>query len=219
MTATGMCIHDVRTAPRSPWQNAYVERFIGSVRRECLDHVIIFHAAGLRRVLRIYVAYYMTSRTHLALEKDAPRPRPVALTDCWARRGDPAGRRSPPSIRTTRGVNLAAGSIDTVETHRGQHIAPEHVAGDGWHAIVPPTHVTDPLIALNSQGAPVREWFPATPIKFSTGAACSTTKSDTVSNKCNCSKREPPSSVCNLSNHTRLSDFCVEVSGEPDDCP
>jgi putative transposase len=66
------------TAPRSPWQNAYVERFIGSVRRECLDHVIIVNAAGLRRVLSTYVEYYTASRTHLALEKDAPMPRLVS---------------------------------------------------------------------------------------------------------------------------------------------
>ena len=67
----------VRTAPRSPWQNAYVERVIGSIRRECLDHVIVMNAAGLHRVLRDYVAYYMRSRTHLALGKDTQRPRPV----------------------------------------------------------------------------------------------------------------------------------------------
>ena len=78
LTATAMGMHEVLTAPRSPWQNAYVERFIGSVRRECLDHVIIVNAAGLRRVLNAYVAYYTASRTHLALEKDAPLPRPVA---------------------------------------------------------------------------------------------------------------------------------------------
>jgi transposase InsO family protein len=76
VTAVG--IHDIRTAPRSPWQNAYVERFIGSVRRECLDHVIVFHAAGLRRVVQTYVEYYTASRTHLALDKDTPVPRPVA---------------------------------------------------------------------------------------------------------------------------------------------
>jgi putative transposase len=70
--------HDVLTAPRSPWQNAYVERFIGSVRRECLDHIIVLSAAGLRRVLKGYVEYDMASRTHLALEKDAPVSRPVA---------------------------------------------------------------------------------------------------------------------------------------------
>ena len=70
-------IQEVLTAPGSPWQNAYVERFIGSVRRECLDHVIVLTAAGLRRVLREYVAYYSRTRTHLALSKDAPISRPV----------------------------------------------------------------------------------------------------------------------------------------------
>ena len=58
--------------------NAYVERVIGSIRRECLDHVIVVNAAGLQRVLADYVAYYMRSRTHLALAKDAPIARPVA---------------------------------------------------------------------------------------------------------------------------------------------
>ena len=72
-----MHIQTVRTAPRSPWQNAYVERVIGSIRRECLDHVIVVHAAGLRRVLAQYVRYYMHARTHLALAKDSPVPRPV----------------------------------------------------------------------------------------------------------------------------------------------
>ncbi len=64
-TITAMQIQEVVTAPRSPWQNAYVERIIGSIRRECLDHVIVLNAAGLRRVLTGYVAYYMRSRTHL----------------------------------------------------------------------------------------------------------------------------------------------------------
>ena len=68
----------VLTAAGSPWQNAYVERFIGSVRRECLDHVIVLTAAGLRRVLHEYVASYSRTRTHLALNKDAPVPRLVA---------------------------------------------------------------------------------------------------------------------------------------------
>jgi putative transposase len=76
--AKTMGIEEVVTAPRSPWQNAYVERFIGSVRRECLDHVIAFHATGLQRVLRQYCVYYEQSRTHLSLDKDAPIPRPMA---------------------------------------------------------------------------------------------------------------------------------------------
>jgi len=75
-TAQALAIREVPTAPRSPWQNA--ERFIGSVRRECLDHVIILTVAGLRRVLTAYVTYYQRSRTHLALDKDAPSSRAVS---------------------------------------------------------------------------------------------------------------------------------------------
>ena len=76
-TIAGMNTAAVRTAPRSPWQNAYVERVIGSIRRECLDHVIVFIAAGLRRVIAAYIACYLCSRTHLALAKDTPSSRPV----------------------------------------------------------------------------------------------------------------------------------------------
>jgi putative transposase len=76
-TATAMEIQEVVTAPRSPWQSAYAERLIGSIRRECLDHVIVWNARGLRRVLNAYVAYYQQSRTHLSLEKDTPIPRPI----------------------------------------------------------------------------------------------------------------------------------------------
>jgi len=72
-----MGIRDQPIAPRSPWQNGYVERVIGSIRRECLDHVIIFGEAHLRRVLAAYAAYYNGIRTHLALGKDAPVSRPV----------------------------------------------------------------------------------------------------------------------------------------------
>jgi putative transposase len=70
-------IHEVVTAPRSPWQNAYVERLIGSIRRECLDHTIILSIAGLQRVLADYVEYYVNTRTHLSLDKDAPASRPA----------------------------------------------------------------------------------------------------------------------------------------------
>src|SRR6266542_828176 len=67
-----MGIREVMTAPRSPWQNAYAERFIGSLRRECLDHMFVFNESSLRRILKAYFEYYEHSRTHLALEKDAP---------------------------------------------------------------------------------------------------------------------------------------------------
>src|SRR5437660_502083 len=64
-------------APRSPWQRAYIERVIGSVRRECLDHMIVFHETSLRRTLTSYFDYYHRSRTHLSLGKDAPEPRAI----------------------------------------------------------------------------------------------------------------------------------------------
>jgi putative transposase len=67
-----MGIEEVLTAPRSPWQSPYVERIIGSICRECLDHVIIFNETHLRRVLSSYFRYYHKSRTHLSLNKDCP---------------------------------------------------------------------------------------------------------------------------------------------------
>ncbi len=70
-------IEDVRTSPRSPWQNPYVERLIGSIRRECLDHVVIVNESHLRHVLREYLGYYSEARTHLGLGKDSPEPRTV----------------------------------------------------------------------------------------------------------------------------------------------
>ena len=73
----GMGIEEVLSAPSSPWQNPYAERLIGSIRRECLDHVIVLGERHLRRLLTAYLAYYHGSRTHLALEKDAPTPRRV----------------------------------------------------------------------------------------------------------------------------------------------
>ena len=68
---------DRPTAPRSPWQNGYAERLIGSIRRECLDHVIVFGERHLRHVLRAYQQYYNGTRTHLALAKDSPLTRSV----------------------------------------------------------------------------------------------------------------------------------------------
>ena len=72
-----MGIRDRPITPRSPWQNGYVERVIGSIRRECLDHVIVWSEAHLRRVLTDYATYYNSIRTHLGLRKDAPDHRPV----------------------------------------------------------------------------------------------------------------------------------------------
>jgi transposase InsO family protein len=70
-------VEEVLTAPRSPWQNPYAERLIGSIRRECLDHVIVFSEAHLRRVLARYFADYHRWRTHLSLAMDSPEGRPI----------------------------------------------------------------------------------------------------------------------------------------------
>jgi transposase InsO family protein len=70
-------MEQVLCAPRSPWHRAYIERVIGTIRREGLDHVIIFSESGLYRKLKYFVAYYHRSRTHLSLAKDSPEPREV----------------------------------------------------------------------------------------------------------------------------------------------
>jgi putative transposase len=89
MRCTGSCsrteprlgIDEVKTAPRSPWQNPYVEGLIGTLRRECLDHVVVLNETHLRRLLSEYLLYYHAARTHLSLEKDAPEPRRVERHD------------------------------------------------------------------------------------------------------------------------------------------
>ncbi len=72
-----MEIREVLPTPRSPWQRAYVERVIGTIRRECLDHLIVFSETSLYRHLKFFMAYYHKSRTHLSSAKDAPDPRPI----------------------------------------------------------------------------------------------------------------------------------------------
>jgi transposase InsO family protein len=73
----GLGMEQVLTAPQSPWQNPYAERLIGSIRRECSDHVVVFNEEHLRRVLARYVSYSHRWRTHLSLAMDAPDQRPV----------------------------------------------------------------------------------------------------------------------------------------------
>jgi transposase InsO family protein len=72
-----MGIRDRPIAPRSPWQNGYVERLIGTIRRDCLDHILILSEAHLRRVLTLYSLYYNQTRTHLGLAKDTPHGRAI----------------------------------------------------------------------------------------------------------------------------------------------
>jgi transposase InsO family protein len=74
-TVQQMGIEEVLIAPRCPWQNPFVERVIGSLRRECLNHIIVWNERSLRRHLQRYLAYYHEWRTHLSLDKDAPVPR------------------------------------------------------------------------------------------------------------------------------------------------
>jgi transposase InsO family protein len=75
-----MGIRDKPTSPASPWQNGFAERLIGSIRRECVDHIVVFGEAHLRRILRSYARYYNDIRTHRSLDKDAPVTRPVQRT-------------------------------------------------------------------------------------------------------------------------------------------
>ena len=77
----GMGIAEVLAAPQSPWQNPYAERLIGSIRRECLNHVLVLGERHLRRILSRYFAYYHQARTHLALDKDTPDVRPIEFPE------------------------------------------------------------------------------------------------------------------------------------------
>jgi len=72
-------IEEVKSAYRSPWQNPFVERLIGSIRRECPDHLIVLSEQHLQQILTEYFAYYHESRTHLSLDRNAPFPRSVEL--------------------------------------------------------------------------------------------------------------------------------------------
>jgi hypothetical protein len=78
---TGMGIGEVLTAPHRPWQNPFAERLIGSIRRECLNHVLVLGESHRRRILARYFLYYHRARTHLALDKDAPDVRPLELPE------------------------------------------------------------------------------------------------------------------------------------------
>ena len=72
-----MGIEEIKTAPGRPWQNPYCERIIGSIRRDCLDHLIVLNSAHLKMKLTDYFKYYHEDRTHLGLGKDTPFGRPV----------------------------------------------------------------------------------------------------------------------------------------------
>jgi hypothetical protein len=102
-------IREVLSAPASPWQNPYVERVIGSIRRECFDHVIVFNQRHLRRTVAGYLSYYHDARTHLALEERRADAAPRTSGD--RRSGDrrPGSRRLAPSVRTTGRLTASGG--------------------------------------------------------------------------------------------------------------
>jgi hypothetical protein len=87
-----MGIRGKPTAPASPWQNGFAERLIGSIRRECVDHIIVLGEMHLRRVLKSYADYYNSDRTHRSLNKDAPVSRPVQRTGVISSRAILGGR-------------------------------------------------------------------------------------------------------------------------------
>jgi len=99
-TADAMDITDVLTAPQSPWHNGVIERCIGSVRRECLEHVIVFTAVGLQRLMECDVEYDEHSRTHLIVGQGCADRSPSHAVQRRPCRGDPAGRWLAPPIRT-----------------------------------------------------------------------------------------------------------------------
>src|ERR1700733_131095 len=102
-----MGIEQVLFAPRSLWQRAYVERAIGTIRRESLDHVVIFSEAARYGQMKSFVEYYHRSRPHLSLSKDSAGVAGSAVTPTRTNRGYSASRRSPSPIRATRSVKKA----------------------------------------------------------------------------------------------------------------
>src|SRR5664280_2714723 len=118
-----MGIRDRPIAFRSPWQNAYVERLIGSIRRECLDHMIVFGEAHLRRILGAYAAYYNESRTHRSLNKDAPFHRAIERLGAHHHVTPNSRWTSPPILQ-----NLIFGTL-RFSVHTGWTMSPPRCPG------------------------------------------------------------------------------------------
>ena len=126
-----MGIRDVIIAPRAPWQNAFAERVIGSIRRECLDHVIILSEAHLRRVLRAYLAYYNTARPHQSLANNSPQPRLVEPPAPWPDHRHASGRWAPSPLPARRLITATATLLcarsSTVASAAGSPCGPSHL--------------------------------------------------------------------------------------------
>jgi hypothetical protein len=117
-----MGIRDHPVAARSPWQNGYVVRLIGSVRRECLDHFVVFGEAHLRQILKTYAAYYNEVRTHLSLDKDAPNPR----------------RLSTPELSTPEQKYITRPEQKCIIYRQAQGLRPGHLSGGARGGCLPP---------------------------------------------------------------------------------
>ena len=113
-----MGIRDRPTSPRSPWQNPYTERLIGTLRRDCLDHVLIFGARHLRRILTSYSCYYNEMRTHLSLDKDTPLGRAVQRHGTIV-----ATPMCPDYITATLGYDFREGHLLSLPVRRAQMLA------------------------------------------------------------------------------------------------
>ena len=109
-------IRQTKTAPRSPWQNGYAERFVGTLRREALDHVIVLGERHLLRLVRAHAAYYNEDRPHMALDRDAPIPRPVESAERRSHRRSPASCRPSSSLREGRMTTVTAFFATTAKT-------------------------------------------------------------------------------------------------------
>jgi putative transposase len=107
-----MGIQQVLSAPRSPWQRAYVERVIGTIGRECLDHVIVFNEQSLRRHLRGFMDYYHRTRTHLGLRKDTPEARSIQTAEAGRIIAIPEVGGTPSSLRAPRRLNATCFRVE-----------------------------------------------------------------------------------------------------------
>jgi hypothetical protein len=103
-----MGIKQVLSAPQSPWQRAYVERVIGTIRRECLDQMMVFGEGSLYRHLQNFINYSHRSRTHLALAKDSPEPPAGPTARRWTDHRDSGGGWAPSSLRAARRLTPAS---------------------------------------------------------------------------------------------------------------
>ncbi len=126
-----MGITEIVTAPRSPWQNAFVERVIGSIRRECLDHIVIFNERHLHRVLSSYIDYYQRTRTHLS--QGLPGPSPGHATHDRKSRRHPASQWPTSPLRTSRRL-IRPISCSPILLHVGGTPAPQESLIGGFRS-------------------------------------------------------------------------------------